>query len=63
MKEIKKYSQQLNLIQGVVASIAMGVLLYVPDIKEAFTPMVSTGLLVGVAALNGWLTKIKQDLD
>ena len=62
MKEIKKYSQILNLGQLVVGSVAMGVLLYVPEIKESFSPMVSTGILIGVAALNGFLTKLKQDL-
>lgn len=57
-----KYSQILNTAQIIVGSLMGALVLYSPDVKAAFTPLVSTGILVGVAALNGVLTKMKQDL-
>lgn len=58
MKELKKYSQRLNLL-GMVASSA---LLALPALDGQISSKVYAGVLFGFTLLNGVLTAIKQDL-
>jgi hypothetical protein len=61
-REIKKYSQLLNLAQATVGSLAVAVVTFKPDLMAAVSPTTGAVILVGLATLNGVLTKIKQDL-
>jgi len=62
MKELKKYSQALNLVQGIAGTLAVTAAAVKPDLITALSPGTASTIIVVLAVLNAVLTKIKQGL-